>query len=46
MRIILPQGGDIMDKKNKNREQAQNKKQEQQQNRQPGNNAENRSEKQ
>ena len=35
-----------MDKKNKNREQAQNKKQEQQQNRQPGNNAENRSEKQ
>ena len=35
-----------MDKKNKNREQAQNKKQEQLQNRQPGNNAENRSEKQ
>ena len=35
-----------MEKKNKNREQAQNKKQEQLQNRQPGNNAENRSEKQ
>ena len=35
-----------MEKKNKNREQAPNKKQEQLQNRQPGNNAENRSEKQ